>query len=256
MPPPRKAAGVVLRERLNHLIHTQYIRQDYDACMATIEQQLKECRGVAEYPIYVKALIKRQRGEINESLSLFQAATCLNPHNLANLKQVGRSLYLLARHKAALDVYEEALQISADDWEIWHNKGLCNMYLKEYEASIECFKKANSLQRHGDDEPGVDKAEVVGLGRLQQHEVERQALEFLAAEVHLVVAGHDLRGLGVVLGLPGVHRALDLAHDDAGDLDQPIAELVDAAANAACRLSSHVGSVFHRPGGPLVSRHG
>ena len=148
MPPPRKAAGVVLRERLNHLIHTQYIRQDYDACMATIEQQLKECRGVAEYPIYVKALIKRQRGEINESLSLFQAATCLNPHNLANLKQVGRSLYLLARHKAALDVYEEALQISADDWEIWHNKGLCNMYLKEYEASIECFKKANSLQRH------------------------------------------------------------------------------------------------------------
>ena len=51
---------------------------------------------MAEYPIYIKALIKRQRGEINESLQLFQAATCLNPHNIANLKQVGRSLYLLA----------------------------------------------------------------------------------------------------------------------------------------------------------------
>ena len=103
---------------------------------------------MAEYPIYVKALIKRQRGEINESLQLFQAATCLNPHNIANLKQVGRSLYLLARHKAALDVYEEALRIGVDDWEIWHNKGLCNMYLKQYDASADCFKRANSIQRH------------------------------------------------------------------------------------------------------------
>ena len=30
--------------------------------MVTIEQQLKDCRGMAEYPLYVKALIKRQRG--------------------------------------------------------------------------------------------------------------------------------------------------------------------------------------------------
>lgn len=74
----------------------------------------QECRGLSEYPIYIKALIKRQRGEIPESLQLFQAATCLNPHNTANLKQVGRSLYLLGRHKAALDVYEEALKLGAE----------------------------------------------------------------------------------------------------------------------------------------------
>ena len=49
----------------------------------------------------------------------------------------------------------------------------------------------------------------------------------------------DLRGLGVVLGLPGVHGALHLAHDHAGDLDQPVPELVDAAADSACRLRSH-----------------
>ena len=100
------------------LTHFAITLRRYDECLKTIEQQLKDCRGMAEYPIYVKALIKRQRGEINESLQLFQAATCLNPHNIANLKQVGRSLYLLARHKAALDVYEEALRIGVDDWEI------------------------------------------------------------------------------------------------------------------------------------------
>ena len=66
---------------------------------------LAEFDGMCEYPIYVKALIKRQRGRIQESLQLFQAATALNPHNVDNLKQVGRSLYLLGKHKAAVDVY-------------------------------------------------------------------------------------------------------------------------------------------------------
>jgi len=36
---------------------------------------------------------------------------------------VGRSLFLLGKHKAALDYLEEALRMGhQDDWEIWHNK--------------------------------------------------------------------------------------------------------------------------------------
>lgn len=42
--------------------------------------------------------------------------TVLNPHNVANLKQVGRSLYLLGKHKAAIDIYEEAKSYSEEDW--------------------------------------------------------------------------------------------------------------------------------------------
>jgi Bardet-Biedl syndrome 4 protein len=85
--------------------------QDFEAALKVIDEQLST--GPAEYPLYVKALIKRQQGEIQASLQLFQAATVLNPHNLANLKQVGRSLYLLGKHKAANDVYEEAQRIGA-----------------------------------------------------------------------------------------------------------------------------------------------
>lgn len=40
----------------------------------------------------------------------------LNPHNVENLKQVGRSLYLLGKHKAAIDIYEEAKSYSEEDW--------------------------------------------------------------------------------------------------------------------------------------------
>ena len=72
--------------------------------------------GLCEYAIYVKALIKRANGELQESLTLFQAATVLNPHNVANLKQVGRALYLLGKHKAAIDIYEEAKSYSEEDW--------------------------------------------------------------------------------------------------------------------------------------------
>jgi hypothetical protein len=121
--------------------------------------------------------------------------------------QVGRSLYLLGKHKAANDVYEEAHRIGtsslvsfdrdaptggfvwqplfastpavpqatgeeaaavsqalrveeilsgrvwggaagADDWEIWHNKGLCNMYLRQYDTAADQFRRANAIQRH------------------------------------------------------------------------------------------------------------
>lgn len=55
----------------------------------------------------------RSRGRIEESLTLFQAATCLNPQNPANLKQVGRCLFLLGKHKFALEVYDEVQKVSA-----------------------------------------------------------------------------------------------------------------------------------------------
>ena len=107
-----------VRECANWEIHILYCRMDYKECLQLIERQLAECKGLCEYPTYVKALIKRQQGRIQESLQLFQAATCLNPHNVCNLKQVGRSLYLLGKHKAAIDVYDEARRIGTEDWEI------------------------------------------------------------------------------------------------------------------------------------------
>jgi tetratricopeptide (TPR) repeat protein len=93
------------------------------------------------------ALILRHQGRIEESLTTFQAALCLNPTNVNNLKQVGRSLYLLGKHKTALDVFEEAEQLNSEDREIWHNKGMCYLYLKQYDKSLECFELANSIQR-------------------------------------------------------------------------------------------------------------
>jgi Bardet-Biedl syndrome 4 protein len=49
-------------QRFNSHLHSLYVRQDFESCLRCIESVLSECKGMSEYPVYVKALIKRQRG--------------------------------------------------------------------------------------------------------------------------------------------------------------------------------------------------
>jgi len=136
------------KEPCTALLHQLYVRQDWDECLELIEEQL-EANGPTEYPIYLKANIKRQQGEIQESLVLFQQATALNPYNKANLVQVARSLFLLGKHQAAIDVYDEAIRVNgAPDWESVHNKGLCYMYMKDHNSALATFQEALSIQKH------------------------------------------------------------------------------------------------------------
>ncbi|CAN0124042.1 unnamed protein product, partial [Hapterophycus canaliculatus] len=146
--PSKVGEGGVLKERRNWRIFATFARQDYTECLRIIEEQLRACNGLAEYPIYVKGQILRAQGRIHESLALFQAATCLNSQNPSNLKQVGRCLFLLGKHKAAIDVYDEAEKIDSEDWEIWHNRGLCYVHLKQFERALQAFEQANSISRH------------------------------------------------------------------------------------------------------------
>jgi len=149
-----------LRERNNSLIHICYVRKDYTECLRLVEEQLRACNGQSEYPLYIRGLILRKQGKIDASLISFQAALCLNPTNLNNLKQVGRSLFLLGKNKMALEVYDEAERMDSEDREVWHCKGMCNFYMKQYDAAIECYETANQIQPH--------EATLVQLGRLHR----------------------------------------------------------------------------------------
>ncbi|KAL0235384.1 hypothetical protein GEMRC1_001966 [Eukaryota sp. GEM-RC1] len=130
------------RQDSNHLIHTLYVQQDFDECLSLIESILEESNGLCEYAVYTKALIFRHQGRIDESLQLFHVATFLNPHSVRNIKQVGRSLYLLGKHRNAIEVFEEAYSLGIDDWEIWYLKGLCHMHIKNFEKAISCFDQS------------------------------------------------------------------------------------------------------------------
>ncbi|XP_038070273.1 Bardet-Biedl syndrome 4 protein-like isoform X2 [Patiria miniata] len=147
-PRPKKAPELPIFERRNWLIHLHYVRKEYEACKMLIKEQVAETSGMCEYPLYVQALILRQMGRIQESLECFQTCALINAQNSDNLKQVARSLFLLGRHKAAIDVYSEAARMSSRDWEISHNQGVCYMYLKEYMKAKEMLKQAIQFNRH------------------------------------------------------------------------------------------------------------
>jgi Bardet-Biedl syndrome 4 protein len=144
----------------NGYIHLCYVQRNYSECSRVIEDQLRLTNGLSEYPLYVKGLIYRQQGRIEDSLLVFQAASRLNPTNVNNLKQVGQSLYLLGEQKNAVEIFSTAEKFSPEDREIFHGKGLCYIHLKQYERAIEMFELANSVQRH--------QMTYMQLGRVQR----------------------------------------------------------------------------------------
>ncbi|XP_077935257.1 BBSome complex member BBS4 isoform X4 [Halichoerus grypus] len=144
----KKAQEFPILEKQNWLIHLHYIRKDYEACKAVIKEQLQETQGLCEYAIYVQALIFRLEGNIQESLELFQTCAVLSPQCADNLKQVARSLFLLGKHKAAIEVYNEAAKLNQKDWEICHNVGVCYIYLKQFSKAQDQLHNALHLNRH------------------------------------------------------------------------------------------------------------
>ncbi|XP_073917617.1 BBSome complex member BBS4 isoform X1 [Castor canadensis] len=147
-PRQKKAPELPILERQNWLIHLHYIRKDYEACKAVIKEQLQETQGLCEYALYVQALIFRLEGNIQESLELFQKCAILSPQCVDNLKQVARSLFLLGKHKAATEVYNEAAKLNQKDWEICHNLGVCYIYLKQFNKAQDQLQSALQLNRH------------------------------------------------------------------------------------------------------------
>ena len=107
-----RAPVLDIPEKVNWLIHLAYVRKDYVECETLIDSQLKETGGNCEYALYVKGLVLRHRGEMDEALQFFQKAMHLNPHHKDNAKQVARSLFLMSRHRAAIAVYEQILAAS------------------------------------------------------------------------------------------------------------------------------------------------
>ncbi|XP_018621181.1 BBSome complex member BBS4 [Scleropages formosus] len=145
---PKKAPELPILERRNWLIHLHYIRKDYETCKAIIKEQLQETQGMCEYAIYVQALILRLEGNIQQSLELFQSCAVMSPRSADNLKQVARSLFLLGKHKAAIEVYNEAARLNQKDWEINHNLGICYIYTKDFKGAEEQLNIALELNKH------------------------------------------------------------------------------------------------------------
>ncbi|XP_033022756.1 Bardet-Biedl syndrome 4 protein [Lacerta agilis] len=188
--PPRARSARVpeLRslESRNWLIHLYYIRKDYDSCKILIKEQLQETRGICEYAVYVQALIFRLEGKIHESLELFQTCAILTPRSADNLKQVARSLFLLGKHKAAIEVYNDAAQFNEKDWEICHNLGVCYMHLKHFNKAKDQLNNALELNRHDLTYMMLGKIHLLEGQTDKAIEVYKKAVEFSPENTELL----------------------------------------------------------------------
>ncbi|XP_044306471.1 Bardet-Biedl syndrome 4 protein isoform X2 [Varanus komodoensis] len=173
-------------EKRNWLIHLYYIRKDYDLCKIAIKEQLQETQGLCEYAIYVQALIDRLEGRIHESLELFQTCAILKPRNADNLKQVARSLFLLGKHKAAIEVYNDAAQHNQKDWEICHNLGACYMQLKYFNKAKDQLNNALQLSRHDLTYMMLGKIHLLEGQKEQAIDVYKKAVEFSPENTELL----------------------------------------------------------------------
>ncbi|OUM64491.1 hypothetical protein PIROE2DRAFT_8727 [Piromyces sp. E2] len=135
------------KNQIWHLYHL-YVTKQHQECMEIIDEILVATNNHSKYPLYLKALILRQNGEIEESLEILRMVERLDPTNIVNIKQIGRSLFLLGKHRAAIEIYDDALKLAGKDWEIYHNRGICYMYLKDYRKAIESFYKALEINNN------------------------------------------------------------------------------------------------------------
>ena len=86
---------------------------------------------------------------------------------------MARSLFLLGRHKLAIEAYKQAdartVYVSSSsqkaDWEIYHNIGVCHMYLKQPDLALENLQQA--LDIHPNDQTYV----IMGKVHLQMKNV-------------------------------------------------------------------------------------
>lgn len=146
----KKGSTFAPLEKRNWLIHLLYVKKDYLRCMKLIDEQIEVTKSKCEYPLYVKGLILRSQGEVQNSLKLFQQCHQINPSNSDNMKQIGKSLILLGRHKSAIECYNASMKLNQEekDWEISQALGVCYQFLKQPEKAEHHFNEALSLSRH------------------------------------------------------------------------------------------------------------
>lgn len=143
-----KVDEVPAPSHMNWLIHAAYIKKDFETAENISDHQLVVMNDRCEYALFVKALICRHRGKMQESLDLFQKAMYLNPHNHANAKQVARSLVLMSRYVSAIDVYDQIISKGARDWHVLHNRSICLSHIGRAEEAKACLREALSLHKH------------------------------------------------------------------------------------------------------------
>eukprot|EP00095_Tigriopus_kingsejongensis_P004978 maker-scaffold96_size378025-snap-gene-2.34 protein:Tk04978 transcript:maker-scaffold96_size378025-snap-gene-2.34-mRNA-1 annotation:"bardet-biedl syndrome 4" len=114
--------------------------------------------------------------------------------------------FLLGRHKLAIEAYRQAeVRSEKSDWEIYHNLGVCLMYLKEYDEARDELTKA--LNYHKNDQSFMMLAKI----HLLQGDVDG-AIEIYKMAVAFSPENPDLNSTLGLLYMQTNQHAMALEH--------------------------------------------
>lgn len=113
--------------------------------MELINKYSKDAVTESHFAMYLKSIIKRYRGELNESLDVLRKCYSYNENNLNIMKEIGKNLLLLGKFKMSIEIYDEILMRDENNWEAFHEKGVCSLNLRDYDMAHACFTKALSI---------------------------------------------------------------------------------------------------------------
>ncbi|XP_033228310.1 Bardet-Biedl syndrome 4 protein homolog [Belonocnema kinseyi] len=133
----KKVPDIPAVEVKNWLLHRHYTRHEYRICNALIDEELSKSNGENEYANYLKGLILRTEGNVQEALECFQKCYQIDSSNLNNRKQIAKTQFLLGHHAQAVKVYVDLItNMTTPDWETHHNLGECYIKLNQPEDAI------------------------------------------------------------------------------------------------------------------------
>lgn len=137
------------KDSINWMIYRLFLRKDFDECINLINKYSKEQGSLeSQFSIYIKSLIKRYNGEVNESLDLLRKCYSYNESDIMIMKEIGKSLMLVGKFQMAIDIYDEILLRAEDDWESFHFKGVCNLNLRDFDMAMACLNKADEINKN------------------------------------------------------------------------------------------------------------
>ncbi|XP_046618269.1 Bardet-Biedl syndrome 4 protein homolog isoform X1 [Neodiprion virginianus] len=155
----KKVPDIPAIETRNWLLHKHYTRHEYKICKILLEEELARSNGHNEYASYLKGLILRKEGKVQDSMDCFQVCYTVNTRNIENVKQIAKSLFLLGSHRRALEAYLEADRMcGSPDWEILYNLGECYTKLNQQSDGTRCLKRAIGLT--ADERPYLSLAKI------------------------------------------------------------------------------------------------
>ena len=113
--------------------------QDHASCLQLIEHASQDTGSQSAYFLeFNRAMVLRQQGRLKESFAALESAVRLDPHNSRNMRHVAHGLSLLGRHSAAVSVYDEAIALEPEDWELYHTRAVCHRQLNNLVGCGSC----------------------------------------------------------------------------------------------------------------------